>query len=85
MGSDGVDIGFVISAIIGGIVLAGIAWLYAPPVGGDAWPYIRVAVSVVAFAIGTRAGQVAFAALGLLAIGVSWLGITFIAWVTGDE
>lgn len=34
-------------AVIGLVVGGYLAWSFAPPVGGEWWPYIRVTVSII--------------------------------------
>ena len=67
----------LLSAVVVGILAALATWMYAPPVGGEFWPYIRVGAALVAGIIGAKLGIVlaallTFALLGLV-IATQWV------------
>jgi len=53
-------------AIAFAIIAAVSAWLFAPAVGGELWPYIRVGVTLVAAWVGLYIGAI-LGLFGLLA------------------
>lgn len=64
-------LGTVFGAILGGWI----AWTQAPPIGGDAWVYIHVAVTIFGAIIGAKVGAIVLAIVGVFVIAV--LGVVF--------
>lgn len=64
---------YVGSIVIGGVVAMWLVWVYAPPVGGEWWPYIRVAATLIGGVVGAKIAAIlatllAFVVVGLLAL-----------------
>lgn len=54
----------IVGYAVGFAVFALVAWFVAPPVGGEWWPYVRVAAALIAGSVGAGVGQLAaFAAV----------------------
>ena len=51
-------------------------WIFAPPVGGEFWPYIRVGASLLAGFVGAKISVFIFVPLALGFIGIK-SGVSF--------
>lgn len=54
-----VSVSLFAGCLAGVVAGAAIAWAYAPPVGGEFWPYIRVGAALIGAAIGSKVGVLA--------------------------
>lgn len=64
----------VVPSYIGGGLIGGyLAWVHAPPVGGEYWPYIRALAAIVGAAVGAHVATLAL--LVLVAVVVGILGV----------
>lgn len=46
----------ITAGFVFGIAIGVITWMYAPPVGGEYWPYIRVGAAMIAGYLGAQIG-----------------------------
>lgn len=61
--------GWLAGAVVGGFLV----WVHAPPIGGELWPYIHVAATIVGAFIAAKVGAVvaaliAFALIAIVAV-----------------
>lgn len=63
-------IGMLVGIVFGGLSAGILTWMYAPPVGGEFWPYIRVGATLVAMAVGAKLGIILVAIGAILIAGV---------------